>query len=705
MRPEILNSYFSSVIALKGIGDKVEKLLHKLLRPGVENPLAPVGLINLLFHLPAGVIDRRTRPTIATLPQEGIVTVKVVVGNHKKPPPHNKRVPYRVECFDDTGTLSLVFFHVHGDYLQRILPVGDTRFVSGRIEWYSGMPQMVHPDHMVSEQGFKKLPLVEPVYPLTAGLSGKTLGRAISQALDQVPPLPEWQDKAWLEKNRFCGFNQALELLHQPENADVIDPASIPRQRLAYDELLANQLALALVRRSLKQTSGRAIASKGDLFNKVKASLPFELTASQAGSISEILTDMAKNQRMLRLLQGDVGAGKTIVALAALLNCVETGRQGALMVPTEILARQHLTTLSQLCDALGIRVDILTGRDKAARRQEKLALLNTGQIDILIGTHALFQNDVEFADLALVVIDEQHRFGVHQRLSLQAKSGMAPDVLVMTATPIPRTLTLTLYGDMDVSRLTDKPAGRKPIKTSVIPMEKLFDVMAGLDRVLTAGGQVYWVCPLVEDNDELDLTAAQDRFEVLQKHYPGKCGLVHGRMKSVEKDQIMQQFQNGEITILVATTVIEVGVDVTQANTMVIENAEQFGLAQLHQLRGRVGRGSQESSCVLLYRANPGETAIARLKIMRESQDGFLIAEEDLRLRGSGELLGVRQSGAAMFKLANPIEHHDLLAAAKDDTDLILQKNPALTGEHGSALRVLLYLFERDAAIRLLTAG
>lgn len=705
MRREILNSYFSSVIALKGIGGKVEKLLHKLLRPGVENPLAPVSLINLLQHLPAGIIDRRNRPTISELPREGIVTVQVTVGNHKKPPPHNKRVPYRVECFDDTGTLTLVFFHVHGDYLQRILPVGETRFVSGRIEWYSGMPQMVHPDHIVSTDGFNKLPLVEPVYPLTAGLSGKVLARAFSQALDQVPELPEWQNADWLAKNRFCSFNQALALLHRPDNADVIDPASMPRQRLAYDELLANQLALALVRRSLKQSNGRAISSKGELFKQVIASLPFALTDSQSRAISEISTDMASNERMLRLLQGDVGAGKTIVALAALLNCIETGSQGALMVPTEILARQHFVTLKGLCEGLDVRVEILTGRDKANNRKEKLALLATGQIDILIGTHALFQSDVEFADLALVVIDEQHRFGVHQRLSLQAKSGTASDVLVMTATPIPRTLTLTLYGDMDVSRLTDKPAGRKPIETRVIPMQKLFDVMAGLGRVLTSGGRVYWVCPLVEDNDQLDLTAAEERFEILQKTYPGKCGLVHGRMKSAEKDNVMQQFQDGEISILVATTVIEVGVDVPEANIMVIENAEQFGLAQLHQLRGRVGRGQQESSCVLLYRDNPGETAIARLKIMRESQDGFLIAEEDLRLRGSGELLGVRQSGAAMFKLANPIEHRDLLAAAKDDTDMILQANPLLTGKRGAALRVLLYLFERDAAIKLLTAG
>lgn len=705
MRPEILNSYFSSVTRLKGIGDKVEKLLHKLLRPGVDNPLAPVALVNLLLHLPAGIIDRRNRPTIANLPREGIVTVEVTVGQHKRPPPHNKRVPYRVDCFDDTGTLSLVFFHVHGDYLQRVLPVGEKRFISGRIEWYSGLPQIVHPDHMVSPEGFKKLPLVEPVYPLTAGLSGKVLARAITQALELVDELPEWQDQNWREKNRFCGFNAALKALHNPENDRVILPDSLPRQRLAYDELLANQLALGLVRRSMKQARGRSIKSAGKLRDKVFAKLPFSLTASQSQSINEISRDMASNDRMLRLLQGDVGAGKTVVALAALLDCVESGSQAAFMVPTEILARQHLATLRKLCKETGVKIEILTGRDKGNMRAEKIRALNEGETDLLIGTHALFQSDVAFRDLALVVIDEQHRFGVHQRLALQSKSTRAPDVLVMTATPIPRTLTLTLYGDMDVSRLTDKPAGRKPVKTRVIPMEKLGDVASGLGRVIANKGRVYWVCPLVEDNDELDLTAAEDRFAILQKAYPGKCGLIHGRMKGPEKDAVMEQFQNGEISILVATTVIEVGVDVPEANIMIIENAEQFGLAQLHQLRGRVGRGNQESSCVLLYRNNPGETAIARLKIMRESQDGFLIAEEDLRLRGSGELLGVRQSGVSMFKLANPIEHRDLLLAAKDDTDLILQTNPQLAGERGQALRILLYLFERDAAIRLLSAG
>lgn len=705
MRPQTLNPFFTSVTRLKGIGDKVEKTLAKLVRPAIDEANVNVRLVDILLHLPAGVIDRRKRPTINNLPMDGIVTVEVTIGAHKIPPRHNKRVPYRIECFDDTGTLSLVFFHVHGDYLQRQLPVGETRFISGSIEWYSGMPQMVHPDHMLSASAFAKMPLLEPVYPLTAGLSGKILTRAIRQVLDEIPVLEEWQDAAWVTKQKWPTFNDALQAVHVPEGDEVLDLQSPVRQRLAFDELLANQLALGLVRRHMKAASGRSVKGDGKLRELAIAGLPFSLTASQKLSLDEILRDMASSDRMLRLLQGDVGSGKTIVGVVALLACVESGAQGALMVPTEILSRQHLKSLTEICAQTGIVIKLLTGRDKGKKREEKLARLASGEINILIGTHALFQKDVIFADLALVIIDEQHRFGVHQRLALQSKAEVAPDVLVMTATPIPRTLTLTMYGDMDVSRLTDKPAGRQPIDTRVMPMDKLAAVAQGLGRAMDTGARIYWVCPLVEDSDLIDLAAAQDRFEALQKLYPGKTGLIHGRMKGPEKDAVMEQFQSGKISILVATTVIEVGVDVPEATVMIIENAEQFGLAQLHQLRGRVGRGTVASNCILLYQGTPGETAAARLGIMRDTEDGFLIAEEDLRLRGSGELLGVRQSGVAAFRLANLIEHRQLLGAARDDADLILNNDPTLSGKRGDALKQLLYLFERDAAIRLLSSG
>jgi len=705
MRPSSLTTLFSSVTNLKGIGSKVEKLLLKLVRPGARENETSVRVIDLLLHLPSGVIDRRERPTIDQLPQEGIVTIEVTVGKHSVPPRHNKRVPYRIDCFDDTGTIGLVFFHIRGDYLQRLLPVGEKRFLSGRIEWYSGMPQMVHPDHILTAAEFAKMPLLEPVYPLTAGVSGKILGKAIQQALEDFPKLPEWQDASWIAKQKFPRFVDALKRAHTPQDGDDLEPHSPLRERLAYDELLANQLALGLVRRNMKSENGRMIDGDGRLRKQILENLPYNLTKSQELSIKEILRDMASNDRMLRLLQGDVGAGKTIVAVMALLAGVEIGAQGALMVPTEILARQHFATIGAMCAEIGVKVELLTGRDKGKAREEKLSRLIQGDIDILVGTHALFQNDVQFKDLALVVIDEQHRFGVHQRLALQSKAEIAPDVLVMTATPIPRTLTLTLYGDMEVSRLTEKPAGRLPIDTRVIPMERLGDVASGLGRALEKQARIYWVCPLVEDSDISDLTAAQDRFNYIDKLYHGRAGLIHGRMKPQEKDSVMGQFQRGEISILVATTVIEVGVDVPEATIMVIENAEQFGLAQLHQLRGRVGRGEQASSCVLLYQGNPGETAASRLGIMRDTEDGFLIAEEDLRLRGSGELLGVRQSGVAAFRLANPIEHRELLFAARDDVELILTSDPQLISDRGDALKALLYLFDRDSAIRLLRSG
>ena len=708
MRPTILNPFFAGVTRLKGIGSKVEKTLGKLLRPGFDETNATnidVRLVDILLHLPSGIIDRRQRPTVDHLPLDGIVTIEITIGQHKVPPRHNKRVPYRVECFDDTGTLSLVFFHVHGDYLQRLLPVGEKRFISGSIEWYSGVPQMVHPDHMLSATEFAKMPLLEPVYPLTAGLSGKVLSKAIRQALDEIPDLAEWQDEAWLKQQKWPAFNTALRDAHIPQDGGELEPDNPVRQRLAFDELLANQLALGLVRRNMKSSSGRSIGGNGVLRKTVIDALPYNLTKSQEQCLDEILYDMSSKERMLRLLQGDVGAGKTIVALIALLTAIESGCQGAFMVPTEILARQHMNSLTQLCEHTEVKIELLTGRDKGKKREEKLARLAGGEIDILIGTHALFQRDVVFDNLALVIIDEQHRFGVHQRLALQSKASISPDVLVMTATPIPRTLTLTLYGDMDVSRLVDKPAGRQPIDTRVMPMDKLPDVIGGLGRALEKDARIYWVCPLVEDSEFSDLVAAQDRFNSLQQLYPGKVGLVHGRMSSPEKDAVMEQFQSGEIAILVATTVIEVGVDVPEATIMIIENAEQFGLAQLHQLRGRVGRGSRASNCILLYQGVPGETASARLSIMRDTEDGFLIAEEDLRLRGSGELLGVRQSGVAAFRLANLVEHRELLSAARDDADLILEKDPTLSGKRGDALKILLYLFERDAAIKLLSSG
>jgi ATP-dependent DNA helicase RecG len=702
MRPSVLNPLFASASGIKGIGQKLDKVLGKFLR---GDATATSRIIDLLFHLPSGVVDRRFRPSIADLPQKGIVTIEVKVGRHKPPPPFNKRLPYRVEVSDQTGTLTLVFFHAFVDHLKRSLPEGETRFISGEISWYGKEPQIAHPDHILTAEEFQGMPLIEPVYPLTAGLSPKILGRAIRTALERLPELTEWQDAAWKKKRGWADFTAALKALHNPQITETPSLNSPSHLRLAYDELLANQLALSLVRGHMKRASGRSFVGNGQRQAKVIAALPYKLTGAQVFANAEIQSDMASPSRMLRLLQGDVGSGKTIVALLALATVVECSAQGAFMVPTEILARQHIMSLTPLCQAAGISVAVLTGREKGKQRDEILERLAEGSIDILIGTHALFQEGVEFKNLGLVVIDEQHRFGVHQRLALQAKAGSATDLLVMTATPIPRTLALTVYGDMDVSKLTEKPAGRLPIDTRVLPLERMDEVVAGLGRSIKSGQRAYWVCPLVEESEMVDLAAAEDRFKFLENRFPRRIGLIHGRLKGAEKDSIMADFKSGAIDILVSTTVIEVGVDVPEASIMVIENAERFGLAQLHQLRGRVGRGTAKSTCLLLYQEPLGETAKARLKIMRETEDGFRIAEEDLRLRGAGEMLGTQQAGLPLFRIADLAVHGDLLAAARDDAALILGRDAELKSARGEALRTLLYLFERDEAVKLLSAG
>ncbi|CAN5163383.1 ATP-dependent DNA helicase RecG [soil metagenome] len=705
MRPVLLNPLFASATLLKGIGPKLGKIVARLLRPDAAMGGGEARIIDLLLHLPSGLLDRRNRPKIAALPMSGIVTVEVTVGAHRPPPPYNKRVPYRVTCFDDTGILTLVFFHAFSDHLKRLLPEGETRFISGSVEWFQDEPQIVHPDHIVGVAEFDKLPLLEPVYPLTEGLSGKILGRAIRTAVSRIPNLPEWHDETLLARRDWPGFAAALRAVHAPETAGLLDPSALPRQRLAYDELLANQLALALTRARMKRTTGRRLSGDGARRERVLSALPYSLTHSQTGAVAEILKDMAAPERMLRLLQGDVGSGKTVVALLSLAAAVEAGTQGAFMAPTEILARQHYETLAPLCRAAGIRIAILTGRDGGGARDSVVDDLAMGRIDIAVGTHALFQEDVAFRDLGLVVIDEQHRFGVHQRLALQAKSGRMADLLVMTATPIPRTLALTVYGDMEVSKLTEKPSGRQPVDTRVIPLARLNEVVSGLRRSIGEGARAYWVCPLVETSELVDLTAATDRRDALKLALGDRVGLLHGRLSGPDKDRVMADFKSGALDVLVATTVIEVGVDVPEASIMIVENAERFGLAQLHQLRGRVGRGTARSTCILLYQAPLSDTAKARLAIMRETEDGFRIAEEDLRLRGAGEMLGTRQSGLPLFRLADLAHHGELLEIARSDAALILRRDPTLASARGEALRVLLYMFERDDAIRLISAG
>jgi len=704
MRPAELTPLFASAKSLTGIGPRLNLLLKKVLAlpPGV----AEARIVDLLWHMPTGVIDRRAEPTVMSAVPGTIATLKLRIGKHRPPPRGNKRAPYKITCEDETGALDLVFFRTDRSYIERQLPVGETRFVSGRVERYGDRLQMSHPDYILTPEARDQMPMLEPVYPLTAGLSGKLLLKAIAQGLEKLPQLAEWLDSDWKASRGWDNFAVSLRRLHRPEDPTDLSPASPFWQRLAYDELLAGQLALALVRQAQKSQRGRQVTGDGRIRQRIIDALPFTLTPSQVNAMAELEADMAGRHRMLRLLQGDVGAGKTVVALLAMAIAVEAGGQAALMAPTEVLARQHMETIEPLAQAAGLRLALLTGREKGKQRRQVLAQLSKGGIDVLIGTHALFQPDVVFKDLAFAVIDEQHRFGVHQRMALQNKGrDGGANVLVMTATPIPRTLLMTHYGDLEVSRLLEKPAGRKSVKTTAPALERLPDVIDALKRATSSGAQVYWVCPLVESSAKSELAAAEERHAHLAQYFGDRVGLLHGQMAGPAKDEVMARFAAGELAILVSTTVIEVGVNVPNASVMVIEHAERFGLAQLHQLRGRVGRGERQSYCMLLHQSPLGETAAARIKMMCETEDGFVIAEKDLQLRGGGEVLGARQSGAPEFRVANVPGLVELLGAARDDAQLILQKDPALKSARGEALRKLLYLFERDEAVRLFRAG
>ncbi len=674
----------------------------------VGEPGRPARVLDLLFHIPTGGVAREVKGSVADAPIGELVTLSVTVTDHQPGPLSRNKAPYRVVVEDETGDVALVFFNIPRQRIQNLLPLGARRIISGKIELWDGRRQMVHPDRILDEKAAQDMPRVEPVYGQTEGLTSRLIARFVKGAVERIPELPEWQDDAWMRRNKFPAFRDALAMLHRPENVAQVageDALRNPaRRRLAYDEIFASQLALALVRSRMRRKPGRINAGDGRLVEAVKDRLPFALTGAQARAVADIRADMVSEKRMLRLLQGDVGSGKTAVAILAMASAIEAGRQAAMMAPTEILARQHYERIKPIADEAGLTIALLTGRDRVAERRATLAGLADHSIDIVIGTHALFQDDVVFKELGLAIVDEQHRFGVHQRLALGGK-GEAVDVLVMTATPIPRTLALAYFGDMDVSILDEKPPGRQPISTRLVSLDRLDEVVSAIGRAIDTGARVYWVCPLVGESESIDLAAAEERAEVLGQIFGDKVGLVHGKMPGREKDLAMERFVSGDTRILVSTTVIEVGVDVPSATIMVIEHAERFGLAQLHQLRGRIGRGAGASTCLLLFKGPLGEVAKARLETMRETEDGFRIAEEDLRLRGEGEMLGARQSGLPGFRLARMEADGDLLAVARDEARLVVERDRDLTGDRGEALRILLYLFERDAGVKLLRAG
>jgi ATP-dependent DNA helicase RecG len=696
MRSALLNKLFAPVTALPGIGPQLGRLIERAAGPLV---------VDLLWHLPVGLVDRRAAPPIRELNPsdwpDAVVTLKVRVERHE---PGFGRRPYRIHCTDGTGTLALVYFSAKGDHLQRQLPVGAERIVSGTVDYYNGRPQIAHPDHVVMPDQAGQIRMIEPVYPLTAGLSPRVIAKAVAAALERTPEMPEWIDPTLRGRRHWPAWHEALAAVHSPQSPADLEPSTPVRERLAYDEILASQLAVGLVRARRRRRPGRVLAGTGSLQARAEAQFGFALTGSQRQALAEIAADMKAPQRMMRLLQGDVGSGKTVVALLAMLAAVESGAQAALMAPTEVLARQHHAVLQRLAAPAGVEIGLLTGREKGRARDSMLASLVSGLTPIIVGTHSLLQPDVTFRDLALAIIDEQHRFGVEQRLALTEK-GRDADTLLMSATPIPRTLMMTAYGDLDVSRLTEKPPGRRPVDTRTVPLDRFGEVSGGIARALKGGAKVFWICPMVEESEDTDIAAAEERYRALSEMLPGRVGLVHGRMKSAAKDRAMAEFAEGGVDLLVATTVVEVGIDVPQATIMVVEHAERFGLAQLHQLRGRIGRGDQPSTCILLYQAPLGEVARQRLAILRETEDGFRIAEEDLRLRGAGEVLGTRQSGLPVLRLADLAQHEELVAVAHDDARLILDRDPELSNQRGEALRLLLYLFRRDEAVQYLRAG
>ncbi|EJF80918.1 ATP-dependent DNA helicase RecG [Bartonella doshiae] len=702
MLPSLITPLFNSIRTLSGITPKTYSLLAKVLN---INPIQrDPTLIDLLQLMPNSVIDRRMRPGIA-FAQEGItVTLEIFIDQHQPPPTGRNRLPYRIRAHDQTGIINLVFFHAQSSWLKKQLPEGKKVIVSGKVERFNGQLSMVHPDHIAPSEKLNQIPLIEPIYPSTAGLSTKTLRRAIQNALEHIPLLPEWIDENIKKQQNFSSFSIALRRIHSPIDPDDLTLESAARRRLAYDELLASQLALGLIRLKTKSLSGISRSPTGTYTEKLLKALPFQLTDGQKAAIKDIAKDLASPEPMLRLLQGDVGAGKTAVALMAMAQIAENAGQSALMAPTEVLARQHFATIAPLAQKIGLQTTLLTGREKGKVRVNILDDILSGHASIIIGTHALIQDNVTYNNLALAIIDEQHRFGVHQRLSLTSK-GQTPDMLVMTATPIPRTLVLTAFGDMDVSQITEKPMGRQSITTATLSLKRIHELLERIEIALEKGEKLYWICPLVEESTNLELTSIENRFTLLSERFGTRVGMIHGKMSTDEKEAAMASFKCGDIRILVATTVIEVGVDIPDASIIVIEHAEHFGLSQLHQLRGRVGRGEKKSSCILLYKDPLTKTAATRLNIIRNTEDGFKIAEEDWRLRGEGELLGTRQSGAPEFHIANLAVHSALLSMARRDARLFLQQDPYLSSERGQALRLLLYLFGREDATRLLRAG
>ncbi len=693
MRPEKINKIYSEINILPGIGPKIENLFNKM---GIYR------VLHFLWHIPYNVIKRQKHLNIHDAEINSLVTLKIKILKHN--PSRFKRQPYKINCICGDTPIDIVYFYARHPVVRAALPVGKERYVSGKLDFFRNTYQITHPSHVIDSSELNQLKDIEPVYGLTGGLSQRIVLKYIEKILSTLPTFDEWIEEKIISKYSFKSWNTSIKCLHNPENPNDLINNNIYRRRLAFDELFAHQLAISIIRNSNFKKKGLKFNSKSLLVDKFLLNLPFKLTKSQTISWKNIKNDLISGNQMVRLLQGDVGCGKTIVSLIAMILAVDSGFQAAIMVPTSILAKQHYENINILLQNFKIKILLLTGKDKGKSRIEKNKLISSGEANIIIGTHALIQDDVNFKSIGLVVIDEQHRFGVFQRMSF-TNNKSKPSILVMSATPIPRTLSLAAYGDMDESRITEKPVGRLPIKTTSLILSKEKKLIERLKIKLKSEEKIYWVCPLVEESEELDLKAATIRYESLNKIFKNKVLLVHGRLKEKDKEDVMEKFKNEDFRILVSTTVIEVGIDIKEATSIIIEHAERFGLAQLHQLRGRVGRNSMESSCILLHKDKIGENAKRRINKMKETNDGFEIAEEDLIIRGPGEVLGRRQSGLPSFKIADLSYDEDLLLDARNLVSKTIKDNPNLENNPGENLKNLLYLFERDIALKTLMAG
>ena len=693
MRPEKINSIYLPISNLQGIGPKIESLFNKM---GIFR------MLHFLWHIQYNVIRRQKHSNILDAQINSLVTLKIRILEHKSS--KFRRLPYRINCLSGENSINIVYFNARHPVMRSTLPIGKEKYVSGKLEYYKNTFQITHPTHVFDANEINQLKESEPVYSLTSGLSHRIVLKYLDKILNSLPIFDEWIEESIIKKYSFYSWNLSIRAIHNPENTEDFVNNNIYRRRLAFDEMLAHQLAIGIIRNVNKKSKGLNFIKESDMANNLIKKLPFRLTNSQLNVWSKIKEDLASKNQMVRLLQGDVGSGKTIVSLLAMLQAIESGYQTAMMVPTSILANQHYNNISKLLIDFPINILLLTGKDKGKNRIEKNLQIKNGEVQIIIGTHALIQDDVSFKSIGLVIVDEQHRFGVYQRMAFTYK-GIKPSILVMSATPIPRTLTLAAYGDMDESRITEKPVGRLPIKTTSINLTSEDKLIERLQEKLKYKEKAYWVCPLVEESEELDLKAATIRHKQLDKIFDNKVLLIHGRLKEKEKEEIMKKFKNEDYKILVATTVIEVGIDIKEATIIIIEHAERFGLAQLHQLRGRVGRNDLQSSCVLFHKNKLGENAKKRINKMKETNDGFEIAEEDLIIRGPGEILGRKQSGLPSFKLADLSYDSDLLEEARNLVLKIIKENPSLDGEYGKNLKNLLYLFERDIAIKTLMAG